>query len=172
MMRKIVRYVPAILAALAAGVILPSSSVASTNSAQMAVTATVSTNCAVATTPLIFGNLVAPMSGTKDYKSTATITLTCTAGAAASIAIDSGLYVPAGGPRQMQIPNSLNPTPLMYDLNSDGNGTNWVVGLPGLAEPTAGGVSPYAVTVYGVAHVSSGTLPGSYSDTVTVTVTA
>jgi spore coat protein U-like protein len=127
------------------------------------VSATVLKDCIVSATALAFGNYTGAVN-----TNTSTITVTCTNTTAYQVALDAGLGGGTVTTRQMK-----NGTvKLNYGLFSDaawttnwGNtsGTNWVTGTGnGAAQP---------LTVYGQIPAAQYVTPGSYSDTITVSVT-
>ena len=158
-------------AILAAPVVLclPTAALADTASSTMNVSATVTANCTVSTSPVAFGT-VNPISGS-NVDASGGITVTCTNGtdwdASAGVGAGSGASYAA---RRMTAGTDL----LNYNLYTnaarttvwgDGSGTTALVSNSGT------GVAQN-VTIYG--RVGSGQTsvpPGSYSDTVSVTVT-
>lgn len=148
---------------------LPTAALADTASSTLNVSATVTANCTVSTSPIAFGT-VNPLSGT-NVDAAGGITVTCTNGtdweASAGVGGGSGASFAA---RRMAAGTDL----LNYNLYTnaartsvwgDGSGTTVVVSNTGTG-------SAQAVTIYG--RVGSGQTavpPGSYADTVAVTVT-
>jgi spore coat protein U-like protein len=156
-----------ILTAAAALAATPAS--AATTSTSLSVTATVTANCTVSSSTVAFGN-VNPLGGNVD--ATGGITVTCTNGtgwsAAAGVGAGSGASYAA---RRMDDggPNLLN-----YNLYTDSARSNvWGdgTGSTTLFSGTGTGLAQ-AVTVYGRVPTGQTTVPpGSYDDTVAVTVT-
>ena len=161
------------IAGLAAGLLTialaatPASS--ATTSTTLNVSATVTANCTVSSSALAFG-AVNPLSGS-DVDASGGITVTCTNGtgwtAAAGVGAGSGASFAS---RRMTAGANL----LSYNLYTDAARTSvWGDGTGSTAQfsNTGSGVAQ-AVTVYG--RVPSGQVtvpPGSYADTVSVTVT-
>src|SRR6202050_1897194 len=78
-------------AALVVGAFVIPGAWAGTSTGSIAVSATVSTVCSLATTPLNFGEVALTGATTGATPGTATITLTCTGGGAYSVALNTGL---------------------------------------------------------------------------------
>jgi spore coat protein U-like protein len=155
-----------ILGCLALG-LTPTSAVAQANPATttFTVSATVLKDCAVSATALPFGNYTGAVNNT-----TSTVTVSCTKSTTYSVGLGTGLATGASvSTRQMQNGTNL----LNYSLCSDsaacatnwGNtlATNWVTGT--------GTGAAQALTVYGQIPAAQYVTPGSYTDTITVTVT-
>ena len=130
--------------------------------APFTVTATNTTNCSVGVSPLNFGStgiLRAALDGTS------TITVTCTNAAAYTVALDGGLSG-AANPAQRKMSATIT-----YGLYQDANrampwgdsvGTNTMAGTgSGLAQ---------TFTVYGRVPAQNTPSPGTYSDTVVMTI--
>jgi len=137
----------------------------STGTTNFSVTATVAKDCAVTATNLAFGNYTGAQ-----VRSTSTITATCTSSTAYTVGLSAGTATGASVTnRSMTGPGS---SLLHYSLFSNsgyttnwGNtsGTNWVSGTgSGAAQP---------LTVYGQIPAGQHSTPGSYNDTITVSVT-
>jgi spore coat protein U-like protein len=143
----------------------PMPAFAGTATATMAVTATVTTNCSVTANPLAFGNY----SGAALNVST-TVGVTCTnttpynvglsAGAGSGATVTNRLMTLSGGSQT-----------LSYQLLSGSfTGTNWGnTAATNWASGTGTGAAQ-TLTVYGVVPASQFPTPGSYSDSITVTV--
>jgi spore coat protein U-like protein len=141
------------------------SAVAQTNPATttFGVSATVLKDCIVSATALAFGNYTGAVNS-----NTSTVTVTCTNSTTYTVGLDAGLGGGTVTTRQMK-----NGTvKLNYGLFSDatwatnwGNtsGTNWVSGT--------GNGTGQALTVYGQIPAAQYVTPGSYADTITVSVT-
>ena len=140
---------------------------ASTTTANLAVTATVTTVCLIAATPLAFGNYD-PTSATPT-DTTSTITVTCTAGTSFTVGLGTG-----GGTgatvtnRSMTFSgNSLN-----YAIYQDsGHSTNWG-NTPGTDTPASqtSTTTPTTMTAYGRISAQQDVPAGGYTDTVVATV--
>ena len=128
------------------------------------VTATVVKDCGVSATNLVFGNYTGAVNN-----STSTVTVTCTNTTTYTVGLSAGLATGATvTTRKMQYGTAL----LNYALYSNsthatnwGNtaATNWVAGTgTGVAQP---------LTVYGQIAAGLYVTPGSYTDTITATVT-
>lgn len=142
---------------------------AATATTNLSVTATVTANCTVSSSAVAFGS-VNPISGS-NVDGTGSITVTCTNGTAwaASAGAGGGTGATLASRKMMSSANPLN-----YSLYTDsGRTTTWGDGTASTATITNNGTgSSQAVTIYG--RVPSGQVtapPGSYTDTVAVTVT-
>ena len=129
------------------------------------VTATVTKNCTVTATALAFGNYSGAL-----INSTSTISVTCTSTTTYNVGLNAGLATGATvTTRRMTGPGS---AVLSYKLFKDSARTNnWgsTVGTDTLAGTGSGVVQP--LTVYGQIPAAQYVTPGSYTDTITVSVT-
>jgi spore coat protein U-like protein len=142
---------------------------AATTSTTLNVSATVTANCTVSSSALAFG-AVNPLSGS-DVDASGGITVTCTNGTAwtAAAGVGAGSGASFASRRMTAGANLLN-----YNLYTDAARTSvWGDGTGSTAQfSNSGSGVAQAVTVYG--RVPSGQVtvpPGSYADTVSVTVT-
>jgi spore coat protein U-like protein len=136
----------------------------SSATATFSVTATIVKDCTVSATNLAFGNYTGGVSN-----STSTVSVTCTSGTTYTVGLSAGLATGATvTTRKMQNGSAL----LNYGLYSNsghttnwGNtsATNWVSGT--------GSGSAQGITVYGQIPAAQYVKPGSYTDTITVSVT-
>jgi len=134
-----------------------------TATAQFSVTATIVKDCTVSATNLAFGNYTGAVNN-----STSTVSVTCTNGTTYTVGLSPGLATGATVTnRSMQNGSAL----LHYGLYSNsghttnwGNtsATNWVTGT--------GSGSAQTHTVYGQIPAAQYVTPGSYTDTITVSV--
>lgn len=140
---------------------------AGTASAQFNVTATVLDNCAVSAGNLAFGNYSASSGSPTD--ATATLSVTCTASLAYTIALDGGTTTSSVSGRAM---NDGASHTLSYGLYTSGAySTVWGDGTGGTATvPGTGTGTAQSVTVYGRIPAAQFVAAGNYSDRVTVTV--
>ncbi len=157
------------VAALVAGVVGTSQAPveAATATASFNVTASVTANCTITASDLAFGNYdpVSTNAATPlDQQST--VTVACTKGTSASIALDDGAHF-SGGTRNMDDGGG---TTLSYALYQDnGHSTVWTTASP--QAYTAASKSASAQTVYGRVAAGQDVTTGSYSDSVTATIT-
>jgi spore coat protein U-like protein len=157
------------LLAVPAAILAVSPAFAATTSSTLNVSATVTANCTVSTSPLAFGN-VNPLSGA-DVDGAGGITVTCTNGTGwdASAGIGGGSGASFASRRMTAGANLLN-----YNLYTDaGRTTVWGdgTGSTALISDTGSGVAQ-SVTIYGRVPLGQTTVPpGAYADTVSVTVT-
>jgi spore coat protein U-like protein len=167
MERKVVSKRAAKLSILIAAA-APGAALAETQSATMSVSATVTANCTVSTSPVAFGSIDA-LGG--NYDATGAVTVNCTNGAAWSAAANQGS---GSGATMASRRMTSGANALTYHLyTNSGRTTMWGDGSSGTA--TVGGTGTggaQVFTVYG--RVPSGQTTvraGSYSDTVSVTIT-
>jgi spore coat protein U-like protein len=144
-----------------------SASVASaqTSTANMAVSADVSTVCSLDTTPLAFGE----MALTGATPGTATLSITCTGGGAYTVGLGNGLHNVAA---QRNLVSGVNI--LAYDLFQDpARGTRWGDAGAGLVSGT-GNAAVQTLTVYGSITTGQALVADNgtpYTDTILVTLT-
>jgi spore coat protein U-like protein len=137
-----------------------------TTSTTLTVTATVSANCSVAAGTLAFGAYNPISSANVDQSGT--FQLTCTKGTTATIGLDLGGHA-SGATRRMSNGTDL----LAYEIYQD-SGRTTVWGSSGgalLSVAAAPSNAAQTITAYGRISGSQDVGTGSYSDTVTVTVT-
>lgn len=146
----------------------------SPQTANLVVSATVTANCIVSTTPLNFGNYN-PLSATT-VQGTGTLVLRCTRGSVPSVTLDNGTQF-SGGSRRMTVGGEF----LNYSLLRP------VANTPGAACPALGAGTAWNATAFVLAAATNsasrtfnicGELPGSqdvtagvYQDTVVANVT-
>lgn len=152
-------------AAVAAVVATPA--LAATASNTMPVSVNVTNACTVAATPMSFG---APTSiGGSNINSTSTITLVCTNGANYDVALDNGTHA-SGSQRNMQFGTATIPYNVYRDAGRTASwgatsGTDTVSG-------TMGATGTFSLIAYGQIPSSATSVgAGTYTDTITVTVT-
>lgn len=138
---------------------------ASTTTTTFSVTATVQATCQISATSLAFGTY----SGVQ-VDATSTVTATCTNSTSYTIGLNAGLGQGASTTsRSMAGPAS---DVLLYSAYRDsGRSQNWgsVTGVDTVAG--TGNGSAQAITVYGRLGAGQLVAPGSYSDTLTATIT-
>lgn len=144
-------------------------SAATTTTATFNVTGTVVPTCSVTAAALSFGATI-PNPINANVDATSTITATCSAGAPYTIALSAGTGTGAtfAVRRMMSGANGLS-----YALYTDpGRGTIWGNGTAGnvLSNNTGNGAAQ-AITVFGRILAPQTVPTGSYTDTITVTVT-
>lgn len=141
---------------------------AATKTTTFQVTATVTESCTVTATDLAFGNYDPSAA---DNEQTSTITVTCTKGSDYDIGLNKGISGADVTTRQMI--DTVSTDLLNYSLFSDASRTvNWgdTVSTDTVHVGTATGAAE-AHTVYGRIPAGQYVTAGSYSDTITVTVT-
>lgn len=156
--------------ALAIAVLVPiAPSNAATVQTPFTVSATVQQVCAVSATNLSFNSYDASAASPKD--ATSTVTVTCTPSSTYAIAMNAGTT--SGGTEAVHLMSDGNSHTLTYNLYTDaGHNTKWGDGAASTAtvSGTADGThQPY--TVFGQVPAGQFVPSGSYSDTVTATVT-
>ncbi len=134
---------------------------AATTTDTFAVTASVATVCSVTATDLAFGAYA-----NVAIAATSTISVTCTSGGAYTVGLNDGLHFSTT--RRMQ---NAGTDYLSYELYKEVGHTNrWGSAGGELVSGTGTGAAQ-DLTVYGDLPGSQGLIAGSYSDTITVTVT-
>jgi spore coat protein U-like protein len=155
----------AILGFVALG-LTPTSAVAQANPATttFGVSATVLKDCIVSATALAFGNYTGAVN-----TNTSTVTVTCTNSTTYTVGLGVGLATGATvTTRQMQNGANL----LNYGLFSNGSWTtNWGNTAPTNWVSGTGTGGAQNITVYGQIPAGQYVVPGSYADTISVTVT-
>jgi spore coat protein U-like protein len=146
-----------------------SSVMAGSATANLSVTATVSANCTISTTPVAFpayDPIVANASVNDD--GTGSVIITCTRGTAATIGLGLGANASAS---QMRMKDATTDY-LNYALYQDsGRATVWGNSGAGLLSPVAApDKTPRTFTVYGRIPSAQDVPAGSYTDTVVATV--
>lgn len=138
-----------------------------TQTAQFTVSASVLDNCAVSAGPLAFGPYSAS-SGTA-VTANSSIQVTCTNGLHYTVALDGGTTTQAPAARAMVDSNS---DQLGYGLyTSSGYSSVWGDGTAGtVTQAGIGNGSAQPMTVFGRIPASQYVASGSYTDTVTVSV--
>jgi spore coat protein U-like protein len=164
-----------ILYSICFATLMSSAALATTATANLGVSATITNNCTISTAALAFG-AYEPLSGASAVNGTGTVTVACTSGlTGAVVTLGEGLHASGGSTaavplRQMQDSGT---DKLTYKLYSDsGRTTVWgnTAGT-GLAASTGTGTNQN-LTVYGTIDSGQNTLPaGSYADTVVATIT-
>jgi spore coat protein U-like protein len=162
------RFVPGVALGLAA-MAMAASTNAATVQTPFGVSATVQQVCAVAATNLGFGGYDASSGSPNNASST--ITVTCTPSSSYSIALNAGTT--SGGTEAVHLMSDGASHTLTYNLFTDtnhttkwGDGTLSTTVVSGTADGTH---QPY--TVFGQIGIGQFVPSGSYTDTVTATVT-
>ena len=163
----------ALAAALLAGFAFASgSSHAATTTNSMNVTATVVASCVVSGATLNFGSAIDPTSAAVPIDASTTMTVVCTSTTPYSVGFNAGTNAGGASNFGARAIKSGSHT-IGYQLYSDvlrttvwGDGTSSSSTLAG-----TGTGSNQTLTIYGRMPSVTGAVPGSYTDTVTVTVT-
>jgi spore coat protein U-like protein len=147
--------------------------VAGTSTDTFAVTANVVDSCLITATDINFGDYD-PVStnATTPVTRSDVFSYTCTSGTSATVSMSEGTYTSAtGSTPQRAMMNGTNA--LLYNLYSDAGYTNVWQTTSGTGHSVAVGTgSAQSFTVYAKIDAGQNTVPvGSYSDTVTVTIT-
>jgi spore coat protein U-like protein len=137
---------------------------AATATTTFAVTATVQASCTVTATAMAFGTYASTAAST----TTSTVSVTCTNTTPYTLGLDAGVTSGASvTTRQMKNGAAL----LNYALFSDsGRTTNWGNTTGSWVSGTGNGTAQ-GITVYGQVASGQYVTPGSYTDTITATVT-
>ncbi|GAY22528.1 spore coat U domain-containing protein [Sphingobium fuliginis] len=147
--------------------LLPNAAMATDATTTMGVSATVLNVCLVSATNMAFGSYDPTSASPTD--ATSTINVTCTPGTLFNIGLNAGSAVGATVSTRKMLSGA---NPLGYALYSNsGRSTNWgnSVGSDTVAQ-TASTILPAAFTVYGRIPAQQSVAAGSYTDTVTITV--
>ena len=142
----------------------------STAGSNLSVTANVTANCTVSTSPVAFGSVNTLSASNVD--ASGGITVTCTSGTAWTAAADAGTGSGASLLTRRMTP-ATGTTALNYSLYTDsGRTTVWGDGTSTTGTIGDSGTgSAQAITIYGRVPSGQGVVPaGSYADTVAVTV--
>ena len=141
---------------------------AQTASTNLSVSATVTKNCTISTSPVAFGSYdPVGVNATADLAGTGSVTVTCTKGAGTRI--DLGLGANASGTTRRMAGGT---DYLTYELYSDsGHTTVWGSGAAaGNTIGAAPNKNPRTVTVYGLVPAGQDVGAASYADTVLATI--
>jgi spore coat protein U-like protein len=142
---------------------------AATSTTTFTVSGTVVPTCSVAATALSFGTAIPnPINSNVDAQST--VTATCSTGAPYTIALNAGTGAGATfGSRRMTSGGNT----LVYTMYTDpGRGTVWGDGTGGSSVSSgSGNGTAQPVTVYGRIPTGQSVATGTYTDTITVTIT-
>lgn len=154
----------AILAALNG--MVPQDVHAAADTANLAITAAVISNCTITAGSVAFGNYdPVDANDTTDLDATGTVTVRCTKGTSATVGLGNGLN--HNGTRRMSDGGGEF---LNYELYSDApGGTVWTDAAT--VAYAAADRSPEDLTVYGRVPSAQDAAAGSYSDTVVATIT-
>jgi spore coat protein U-like protein len=142
---------------------------AASQTANLGVSATVSTNCTISTTALGFGSYdPVGANASADLDGTGGLTVACTKGATATLGLGLGANA-SGSTRRMSDGSG---SFLTYELYQDsGRSTVWGTAGAGLLTLTAAPSKAARVfTVYGRVPSNQDATAGSYTDTVVATV--
>lgn len=136
-----------------------------TATAQFSVTSTVAASCQISATTLAFGNYSGLL-----INATSTLSVTCTSGTAYNIGLNAGTSTGATvTTRKMTGPSSAT---LQYAMfRNSGHTLNWGVTVGTDTVSGSGNGAAQPVTVFGQLAAGQSVNPGSYSDTITATVT-
>jgi spore coat protein U-like protein len=160
------------LSALCLAMALAPASHAGTVSGNFQVQATVVSACLVSATMLNFGNSIDPTVASVPVDATTTMTVICTSTTPYNIALNAG--VNAGGASNFATRTiKTGAHTLGYQLYLDaGHATVWGDGTATTSQLAGTGIgSNQTLTIYGRMPSLTGAVPGTYTDTVTVTVT-
>ncbi len=165
---RLVRTLAAITATTALVATMAPSATAATATANLTVSATVTKNCTVSTSALAFGSydpVVANASANLD--GTGGVTVACTRGATASIALGAGSNASGATRRMADGAGNF----LTYELYSDsGRSSVWNTAAGSLSLTAAPSRAARDYTVYGRISGNQDVPAGTYGDTVVATV--
>lgn len=160
------------LLAAVACIALPAPLIAATTSSTFETSATVANSCSVSATNLAFGSIT-PVDNT-NFDATSTVDVTCSNGTAYNIGLDDGASSGDGSVSTRRMSDgATTPEYLSYQLYSDsGHTTVWGNTVSTDTVAATGDGNTQSNTVYGRVPSGQQTVStGSYTDTVTVTVT-
>ena len=168
MNRTVLTFASALCAAGTLATLAAAPAQASTASASLAVSATVTNSCGVANAVLNFGT-VSPSAGARLSAST-NILVTCTLGTSFSVALGDGLYVTAG---QRRMKGTVGGGYLSYELYQDTAGATRFGSTTGQTVTGQSGLGTAAnmIPVYGSVLSGQSASADAYADTVPITVT-
>jgi spore coat protein U-like protein len=157
-------------AALALGALSAMSAQAGTASNTFQVTATISSSCTVSGSTLNFGSAIDPLAAATPLDATSTLTVVCTNTTPYTVALNAGIN--AGGASNFTARTMKSgANTLGYQIYLDsGRSTVWGDGTASSTKAGTGTGSAQSLTVYGRIPSLANVIPGSYTDTVTVTV--
>lgn len=164
------RLLAAALLAVTSFVTTPAQAATATGTFQ--VTATVISACTVSGALLNFGSAINPLSASVPLYASSTLTVQCTNTTPYAVSLNAGTN--AGGPSNFAARAMKNGSnALGYQLYLDsGHSQVWGDGTASSGTSSGTGTgSTQSLTIYGSVPTLSGTVPGAYSDTVTVTIT-
>ncbi|HTK29299.1 MAG TPA: spore coat U domain-containing protein [Vicinamibacterales bacterium] len=170
-MKRIERNTTAILGSLCAACVLAAATAVEAGSAStsLALSASVASNCTIASSAVSFGTydpVVGNVSSNLD--GTGSVTVACTKGATATIALNLGANA-SGSTRRL---GDGSGNFLTYEIYQDSSRvTVWSNSGGGLLTPAAApSAAPRSFTAYGRVASGQDVPPGSYTDSVTATV--
>lgn len=157
--------------ALAVALLLPALAQAATAGNSFQVTATVTSACTVSGTTLNFGASIDPLATATPLDATSTLSVHCTNTTPYTVALNAGSNAGGAsnfGARTMKSGNNT----LGYQLYLDaGRSSVWGDGTASSGTSAGTGTgSAQTLTIYGRLPSLANVVPGSYTDTVTVTV--
>lgn len=144
---------------------------AGTSTGSFQVSATVISSCSVAGTTLNFGTALDPLNSAVPVDATSTLTVQCTNTTPYTLALSAGINAGGAsvfGSRAMKNGARSLPYQLYLDVARAsvwGDGT-----ASSLTQSGVGTGASQSVTIYGRLPSLTGIVPGSYTDTVTVTI--
>ena len=162
------RLVPAAVALCAALIVFAGASLAATVTTTFNVTANVVSVCSVTATSLGFGTYNASLGAAND--TTSTVSVTCSNGTTYTTALDAGLGSGAAVNNRLMTSGA---NTLGYGLyTTSARTTIWGDGnLSTATLPGTGNGSAQSITVFGRVPANQYVTAGSYTDTITATVT-
>lgn len=160
-----------LLAACTGAWALASAAHAATATGNLPISATVVSACSVSAATLNFGNSIDPTAAALPLDASSTMTVLCTATTPYSVALSAGTN--AGGSSNFGARAIKNGSyTLGYQLYTDAlRSTVWGDGTASSVVPGVGAGSNQTLTIYGRLPSLTGAAPGTYTDTVTVTIT-
>lgn len=161
----------AVAAVLVTGTFCTTSFAESNVTSELAVSATVVSACTLSSSAAPFNNV--DLTNNATLSTTATLTVQCTKGSSANIALNEGSHPDSGSSADVPLRNMVNGSDgvlLAYTISQDaGNSTNWGYGLGNKLAYTGEGIS-VEKNVYLAITPGQNKAVGSYSDTVVASI--
>ncbi len=162
-----VRIAASISLVVALCLLAPTVAVASTATSTMAVSATVVSSCTVSTTSMSFGTYNSAL-----LSGTATVSATCSNTTPYNVGLNAGTANGATVTTRAMFVSGTPSVVLNYGLyTNSSHTTNWGMTVNTDTVAGTGNGSAQAITIYGQIPAGQLVAPGSYTDTITATIT-
>lgn len=162
-----VRIAAGIFLAAALCLLAPTVAVASTATSTMAVSATVVSSCTISTTSMAFGTYNSAV-----LNGTATVSATCSNTTPYNVGLNAGTANGATVTTRAMFVSGTPAVVLNYGLYSNSSRTtNWGMTVNTDTVAGTGNGSAQSITIYGQIPAGQLVAPGTYTDTITATIT-